>query len=118
MESSRSLVLLTEEVEELSHSNKKVKNVVHSGYQDGQDLPPSSMRHGNGAWNQTGSFKDRLIGEVLGAYTQAFSFGDHMDDDLVSDEEVENLREGLVAVKFSKDFKHQIRSPWTRALIV
>ena len=81
MESSRSLVLSTEEIEELSHSNKKVKNVVHSGYQDGQDLPPSSMRHGNGAWNQIGSFKDRLIGEVPGAYTQAFSFGDHMDDD-------------------------------------
>ena len=40
-----------------------------------------------------------------------------MEDDLVSDEEVENLREGLVAVKFSRDFKHQIRSPWTRALI-
>ena len=31
---------------------------------------------------------------------------------------METLREGLVAVKFSKDFKHQIRSPWTRALIV
>ena len=118
MESSRSLVLLTEEVEELSHSNKKVKNVVHSGYQDGQDSPPSTARHGNGAWNQTGTFKDRLIGEIPGAYTQAFSFGDHMDDDLVSDEEVDNLREGLVAVKFSKEFKHQIRSPWNKALIV
>ena len=41
-----------------------------------------------------------------------------MEDDLVSYEEVENLCEGLVAVKFSKDFKHQIQSPWTRALIV
>ena len=95
----------------------KVKNVIHSGYQDGQDTPPSTMRHGNGAWNQR-TFKDRLIGEIPGAYTQAFSFGDHMDDELVSDEEVENLREGLVAVKFSIDFKHQIRSPWTKALIV
>ena len=32
--------------------------------------------------------------------------------------EVEALREGLVAMRFSKDFKHQIRSPWTEALIV
>ena len=56
MESSRSLVLSTEEIEEFSRSNKKVKNVVHAGYQDGQDLPSSSMRHGNGAWNQAGSF--------------------------------------------------------------
>nr|POE74267.1 hypothetical protein CFP56_52002 [Quercus suber] len=76
------------------------------------------MRYGNGVWNQTRLFKDRLVGEVLGAYTQAFSLGDHMEDDLESNEEVEALREGLVAVRFSKDFKHQIWSPWTRALIV
>ena len=31
---------------------------------------------------------------------------------------MENLREGLVAVKFSKDLKQEIRNPWTRALIV
>ena len=41
-----------------------------------------------------------------------------MEDDIESDDEVEALREGLVAVKFSKDLKHKIRSPWTRALIV
>ena len=41
-----------------------------------------------------------------------------MEDDLESDEEVETLRERLVAVKFSKDFKHQIQNPWTKALIV
>ena len=69
MESSRSLMLSTEELEELSRSNKKVKNVIHAGYQDEQDLPSSSMRHGNGAWNQATSFKDILICEVLGAYT-------------------------------------------------
>ena len=41
-----------------------------------------------------------------------------MEDDIESDDEVEALREGLVAVKFSKDLKHEIRSPWTRALVV
>ena len=64
------------------------------------------------------TFKDRLMGEVSGAYTQAFSFEDLMDDDIESDDEVEALRVGLVAEKFSKDLKHEIRSPWTRALIV
>ena len=37
------------------------------------------------------TFKDRLMGEVLGAYTQAFSFEDLMDDDIESDDEVEAL---------------------------
>lgn len=35
-----------------------------------------------------------------------------------SDEEVEVLREGLAAVRFSKDFKQQIQKAWGRALIV
>ena len=58
------------------------------------------------------------MGEVPGAYTQAFSFEDPMEDDIESDDEVEALREGLVAVKFSKDLKQEIRNPWTRALIM
>lgn len=74
--------------------------------------------HEQGGWIDTGSFRDKLIGDILGAYTQAFYFGDNMEDDEGSDEEVKNLREGLVVVKFSKDFKQQIRTPWTRALIV
>nr|POE96761.1 hypothetical protein CFP56_27427 [Quercus suber] len=41
-----------------------------------------------------------------------------MEDDEESDEEVENFREGLVAVKLSKDFKKKIHTPWTKALIV
>nr|POE89719.1 uncharacterized protein CFP56_49491 [Quercus suber]POE89722.1 uncharacterized protein CFP56_49494 [Quercus suber] len=117
-ESSRSLILSTEEQEELARSNKKVKNVGHAGFQEGMDTSSSSPRRSNGRWNQSMTFKDRLMGEVPGAYTQAFSFEDLMKDDIESDDEVEALREGLVAVKFSKDLKHEMRSPWTRALIV
>ena len=58
------------------------------------------------------------MGEVPRAYTQAFSFEDLMEDYIESDDEVEALRKGLVAVKFSKELKHEMRSPWTRALIV
>ena len=35
-----------------------------------------------------------------------------------SDDEVEALYEGLLAVRFSKDLKQQIRTPWAKALIV
>nr|XP_023895754.1 uncharacterized protein LOC112007612 [Quercus suber] len=116
MDTSRSLMLSTEEQEELSRSNKKVKNVGHAGFQEGLDMHSSSRS--SDYWNQTGTFKDRLVGEVPGAYTQAFSFEHSMEDDIESDEEVETLREGLVAVEFSKDLKNEMRSPWTRALIV
>ena len=71
-----------------------------------------------GGWSEASSFKEKLIGDIPGAYTQAFNFSDIMEYDEESDEEVENLREGLVAVKLTKDFKKKIRTPWTRALIV
>nr|POE95194.1 uncharacterized protein CFP56_46978 [Quercus suber] len=41
-----------------------------------------------------------------------------MEDDEGSDEEVETLRKGLVACKFSRDFKQYIRTPWTKAITV
>ena len=41
-----------------------------------------------------------------------------MDEEVVSDEEVETIREGLAAVRFPRELKRQIRSPWSKALIV
>ena len=67
------------------------------------------------------SFKDKLVGEIPGTYTQAFNFrdfGDFMEDDAESDEEVKVLRQGVAMVKFSKEFKQHIQSPWARGLIV
>lgn len=34
-----------------------------------------------------------------------------MEDDIESDGEVETLRQGLVAVRFSREFKQKIRKP-------
>nr|POE71528.1 uncharacterized protein CFP56_12759 [Quercus suber] len=80
---------------------------------------PSSPSHCYGHWNRATSFKDRLIGEIPGAFSQAFNLVDRMEDESDSDEgEMNALREGLAAVSFSKDFKRQIRRPWERALIV
>lgn len=64
------------------------------------------------------SFKEKLVGDIPSAYTQAFSFGDLMEDDVDSDKEVEALKQGFVDVKFSKDFKQKIRRPWAKAFIV
>jgi len=91
-----SLALSREEQDELVRSKKKVKNVNHAGFQDGLDPVASSPRNDRSTWNREASFKDKLIGEILGAFTQAFSFGDLMEDDAESNEEVEAFREGLV----------------------
>ena len=114
-----SFALSREEQEELARSNKKVKDVNLSGFREGQDSMPSSLSHCYGPWKRAKSFKDKLIGEIPGAFSQAFNLVDRMEDESDSDEgEVNTLREGLAAVKFSKDFKRQIRKPWERALIV
>ena len=106
-----SLALSREEQDELLRSKKKVKNVSHAGFQDGMGSVAFSPRIDGGTWNREASFKDKLVGEIPGAFTQAFNFGDFMEDELESDEEVESLREGLLAMRFSKEFKHHIRSP-------
>ena len=98
-------MLSTEEREELVQSNKKPKDVKHAGYRERQDTELVSPNHEQGGWSNKGSFKDKLVGDSPGAFNQAFCFGDNMEDDEGSDEENENLREGLVAVKFSRDFK-------------
>ena len=77
-----SLSLSREEQEELARSNKKVKNVSHVDFQDGQESTSSTSSQGFRPWNRAASFKDKLVGEILGAFTQAFSFGDLMEDDV------------------------------------
>nr|POE69895.1 uncharacterized protein CFP56_38102 [Quercus suber] len=110
--------LSQEEQDELARSNKKVKDVRHAGFSDGQCSEPSSPSHKGGPWNHSASFKEKLVGDIPGAYTQAFSFGDLMEDNVDSDEEVEALRQGCLAVKLTKDFKQKIRRPWAKAFIV
>nr|XP_023906017.1 uncharacterized protein LOC112017803 [Quercus suber] len=111
----RSLSL--EEQAELARSNKKVKNVNHARFCEGQSSGSSSPSFAGGSGSRNSSFKDKLMGEIPSAYTQAFCFKEFMDDDAKSNDEVETLRQGMVAVKFSKELK-EIQRPWARALIV
>nr|POE67859.1 hypothetical protein CFP56_62031 [Quercus suber] len=97
--------LSREEKEELVHSTKKVKNVSHAGFGEGHSSGPASPNRNGGLWNLNTSFRDKLLGEILGAFAQAFSFEDGMDDDTESDGEVETLRQGLLAVKIPRELK-------------
>ena len=117
MERSDLSLSLSEQVE-LARGNKKVKNVNHARFCEGQSLGSSSPSFVGGSGSQNVSFRDKLMGEIPGAYTQAFCFEEFMDEDAKSDDEVETLKQGMVAVKFSKELKQEIRRPWVRALIV
>nr|POE68210.1 hypothetical protein CFP56_29018 [Quercus suber] len=63
------------------------------------------------------SFRDKLVGALPSAYAKAFDFVNQMDEDLnSSDEDVEahNMhRQGMAAVKLSKETKGRIRKPWS-----
>nr|POF25831.1 hypothetical protein CFP56_69422 [Quercus suber] len=79
-----------EEKDELQRSTKKVKE---------SHIPGGVC-----------SYRDKLIGEIPGAYCQAFEFNNvHIDENLMSDDEVKELFEGLVA----EDLDHVIAGgPW------
>ena len=74
-------------------------------HQEGQDRP-------------TSSFKNKLIGEIPGAFIQAFDFSETMDEDEESDDELATTRDGFVAVSLSKSTKKRIRATWSKAMIV
>ena len=63
------LALSREEQEELVRSNKKVKDVRHVDYNEGQGSGSSSLNQGQGIWNELGSFKERLTRDIPSAYT-------------------------------------------------
>ena len=64
------------------------------------------------------SYRDTLLGDIPGAYEQAFSFERNWDDNDKSDTDLEPLIEGMVEVKLSKETFSRIRAPWLKALIV
>nr|POE60085.1 hypothetical protein CFP56_68491 [Quercus suber] len=64
------------------------------------------------------SYKDSLLGDIPGAYAQAFRFDRVEECEVESDTELDELVEGMVDVKLSKDTKSRMRASWTKALIV
>ncbi|GMY32510.1 putative ribonuclease h protein [Fagus crenata] len=95
--------LSREEETELHRSKKKVKENSNIG---------SVGAHGDR------SYKDKLLGEIPGAFAQAFKFSDVVEAAEDSDEEIEEISEGMASVRLSKETKLLIRSKWATALIV
>ena len=96
-----------EEKDTLARSTKKFKDNHFVG--EGNE--------GTSATRQ-GSYKDKLVEAIPGAFKQAFGFGDTMHEDLESDTEDDNLGEGSTRILFSKEEKSRMRAPWQNALII
>lgn len=107
---SESAVRSREEDEELQRSTKKVKEDHCMGPQSG--AYPSASEEG------PRSYKDKLTGEIPGAFEQAFVAESSMDTEIESDDEFTDLLPGEAAVKLSGERKGKMRAPWANALIV
>lgn len=114
--------LFREEEAELTRSNKNVKEISHAEFNGRTRIgsPPPENQYSE-VTTKT-SFKDKLIGEILRAYAQAFDLTDQMDEDVDSNDDIgytiSSNREGVVKVKLSKETKRRIRGPWAKAIIV
>lgn len=58
------------------------------------------------------NYRDKLLGMIPRAFEQAFGFESAMQEDLESDTEEKNIREGCTKVCFSKEEKARIRASW------
>lgn len=97
-----------EEDDELQRSTKKVKENHSVGSPSQPDGSEGGAR----------SYKDKLIGEIPGAYEQAFGFKSIMEEGVESDDETADLNAGIAAVNLSSERKSKMQSQWTKALIV
>ncbi|KAK9990556.1 hypothetical protein SO802_025541 [Lithocarpus litseifolius] len=114
-------LLSREEEAELARSSKKVKDIHHADFSNGsREGSPSPVFHNTETPFRV-SFKDKLMGDIPGAFVKAFEFESLMDEDVESDcenEEVANQnRVGWVNVRLSKETKRRIRGPWSKAII-
>ncbi|XP_075650818.1 uncharacterized protein LOC142621440 [Castanea sativa] len=122
MARENALSLSSEEKNELIRSNKKVKDKHYDTTEQASVEPLAA----SDAIHPRLSFKDKLIGEIPGAFAQAFDLRDREETEMtpssnetdMESDAIRELREGLVTAKISQSLKQRIRAPWSKALIV
>ena len=106
--------LSLQEEAELIRNNKTIKEGHHVSFKRGGGGESSDIGLRLDLGFVGKSFKDKLVGEIPGAYTQAFDLTDMVEkNDAASDnDEVGSLRAGFTTVKLSQFTKRRIRAPW------
>nr|POE78689.1 hypothetical protein CFP56_66566 [Quercus suber] len=90
-----------EEETELHRSNKKAKDAK-----------------GASEFGSPPSYRDKLVGEIPGAFAQAFNLDSHEMDLSTPSVDMGELVNGMVDVNLTPDTRKAIRSRWNHALIV
>ena len=72
----------------------------------------------NGTGSKMGSYKEKLVGAIPGAFAQAFGFDSSMQEDLEFDNEETNNQDGSIRIGFTKEEKARMRASWQKALII
>ena len=96
-----------EKADTLTRSTKKFKD-SHQLAEDKEDNIHAKV----------GSYRDKLVGSIPGAFEKAFGFASAMQEDIESDNEEEHAQDGNIKVCFSRDDKTRMRAPWYQALII
>ncbi|XP_075658634.1 uncharacterized protein LOC142628411 [Castanea sativa] len=91
--------------------------------EEATDLEKSTRRANSSGDNRGGnsmqvSFKDKLTGFIPRAYAKAFGFQAELEEGANSNNEMDDLVDGLVTVKMSKSTKVRIRRQWANTLII
>jgi hypothetical protein len=97
-----------------SHLAPYSEDVSNGFSEDGEEREPASpfgTRSGI-------SYKESLLGEILGAYEHVL-FGNNMEEDgEASSDEDEPPEKGEVVIRFSCELKQRIKASWSTSLIV
>nr|POE76759.1 hypothetical protein CFP56_64416 [Quercus suber] len=91
------------EDDELQRSTKKVKESHRQGLSSDHGSPTTD--------GERTSYKERLIGEVPGAYEQACHFGNDTETEVESDDETIDIAAGVVAMNLLGETKARIQAP-------
>ena len=95
--------------EELQHSTKKVKENHNNVNRPDNTSPQVGERRD--------SYKERLTGEVPGAY-EPFKFEHDMETEVEYDDESSDIAMGIAAVNLYGARKANIKALWSNALII
>ena len=85
---------------------------------EGEEVLERSVKKFKDSSGEKAFTQPHLIGDIPGAYAQAFHFDRENEEEEASDTEVEELSKEMVEVSLSKETKARIRAPWSKALIV
>ena len=89
------------ERESLKRSDKE-EDILARSTKKFKESHESAGEKQNGLGKKIGSYKDRLVGAILGAFEQAFGFDFSMHEDIESDNEEEQSHEGSTRCVFPK----------------